>query len=289
LRVTQRRYGSLELIRGTRSTTLSAMSKTALVNAINEFDLPAVQRILKVRPELKNVRLGNGLNLLQFCSKRSTAGNAVAARRQLRLAQWLVRQGFDPTTTYTTAPGEDGEEQAAELSLTFFAVAKAQNDQLARYYLGLGANPNAMFAAVWWGNADIIEDLVTYGADINEVVGATPLHAAVDLLHRGTTRAPALARRRMQTLRELLRLGANPNIAAVNGSTPLHTVLEKSYDVSVFTLLLQHGANPDLPGKDGRSVRDIAARKRDTRYARALARFFESASRNTDPQVESPP
>jgi ankyrin repeat protein len=68
----------------------------------------------------------------------------------------------------------------------------------------------------------------------------------------------------------MLRLGANPNIAAVNGTTPLHTVIQKDYDVEIFKLLLKHGANPDVPGKDGRTVREIAARKRDTRYSRAL-------------------
>jgi ankyrin repeat protein len=38
----------------------------------------------------------------------------------------------------------------------------------------------------------------------------------------------------------------------------------------VFKLLLQHGANPDVAGKDGRTVREIAARKRDKRFLAAL-------------------
>jgi ankyrin repeat protein len=74
----------------------------------------------------------------------------------------------------------------------------------------------------------------------------------------------------MRTLKEILRLGADPNIQAVNGVTPLHAVLEKGYDVEVFKLLLRHGANPDVPGKDGRTVRNIAVRKRDKRYLAAL-------------------
>jgi hypothetical protein len=248
------------------------MSKTALIDAVHRFDLTSVQRILGARPDLKDLRLGKDLNLLQYCSSRSSAGDPAAARRQLALAQWLVGEGFDPLAIHTTAPGEDGEERAATVSLVFFAVAKAQNDRLARYFLAQGASPQAVFAAVWWGNADILEDLVTHGADINEVVGATPLHMAVDVLYRGTERTPALAKTRMRTLRELLRLGADPNIAADNGTTPLHTVLEKGYDVSVFTLLLAHGASPDVPGRGGRSVREMAARKRDTRYAAALSR-----------------
>ena len=54
------------------------------------------------------------------------------------------------------------------------------------------------------------------------------------------------------------------------GTTPLHTALKKGYDVTVFSLLLRHGADPDAPGKDGRSVREIASRKKDRRYLAAI-------------------
>jgi hypothetical protein len=33
---------------------------------------------------------------------------------------------------------------------------------------------------------------------------------------------------------------------------------------------VRHGARADTPGKDGRTVREIAARKRDDRYFRLL-------------------
>ena len=52
-------------------------------------------------------------------------------------------------------------------------------------------------------------------------------------------------------------------------STPLHTALKKEY-LEAFKLLLRHGANPGVPGKDGRTVREIAARKKDRRYVSAL-------------------
>jgi ankyrin repeat protein len=132
-----------------------------------------------------------------------------------------------------------------------------------------GAAPGALFAAAWWGNADIIPDLVHHGADLNEVVGATPLHMAVDVVRRGVEGKPHLARERLRVLRELLRLGANPDIPAFDGTTPVHTALKKEY-LDAFRILVQHGANPDVPGKDGRTVRDIASRKRDKRYIQAL-------------------
>lgn len=247
------------------------MSKTALIDALKRFDLDTVQTILKSKPGLRELRVGDqGFNLLQFCCSRATLDDPEASGRQLELAKWLVREGFDPLATYTTKPDEDGEPDPAKLSLVFFAVARAQNNRLARFFLQRGASPKALFAAVWWGNADILEDLVHHGADVNEVVGATPLHMAVDILDRGIEGKPKLARHRLQVLKTLLRLGADPTIPAVNGTTPLHSALKKGYDVSVFRLLLEHGADPDVPGKDGRSVREIAARKRDKRYIKAV-------------------
>ena len=246
------------------------MSKTALLDAFKAFDVARVGAILRKSPELMLLTEGP-LNLLQICCRRSTAGDAAAAGRQLRLAKFLVGEGFDPRAPLFIPAGEDGEETPANVSLVWFAVAKAQNNRLARYFLEQGADPRALFAAAWWGNAAIVPDLVRHGADVNEVVGATPLYMAVAVFERGIEGQPRLARQRMTLLKELLRLGADPNIASADGTTPLHLALAREYGVDVFKLLLKHGADPDAPGKDGRTVREIAARKRDRRYARALA------------------
>jgi Ankyrin repeats (3 copies) len=245
------------------------VSKTALLDAIGSFDADRLEALLAANPRLEEFRNDKGFDLLQICCSRSTVDDAAAAGRQLRMAKWLVDRGFDPRVVHTTAPGEDGEEDAAELSLTWFAVAKARNTRLARYFLEQGAAPGALFAAAWWGNADIIGDLVAFGADLDEVVGATPLHMAVAVVERGVDGKPALARQRLRVVKEMLRLGADPNVAAVDGTTPLHIALDRGY-FDVFTLLVTHGASPDMPGKDARTVRDIAARKKDRRFAQAL-------------------
>jgi hypothetical protein len=246
------------------------MSKTALIEAVKQLDLDEVKRNLAKTPALKAWRSEQGFDLLQFCCARPSHGEAALADRQLRLARWLVGEGFDPRAIYLTKPGEDGEEEAAELSLVFFAVARAQNNRLARYFLELGARPEAMFAAAWWGNWEIVPDLVRFGADLNVVVGATPLHMAVSLLRRGVDTDPKLASRRVKTVKELLRLGADPNIRDQRGDTVLHIVLERDFGAKILTLLLTHGANPDIPGRDGRTARQIAARKRDKQYHGAL-------------------
>jgi ankyrin repeat protein len=93
---------------------------------------------------------------------------------------------------------------------------------------------------------------------------------AVDVVRRGVERRPKLARERLNVLTELLRLGADPNLAAFDGTTPLHTAIKKEY-LDAYEILLAHGADPDVHGKDGRTVREIASRKRDRRYVEALA------------------
>ena len=248
------------------------MSKTALVDAVRRLDLPAVQSIFAKKPALREFHSEKGFDVLQLVCSRPTAGEPAAAARQLTLAKWLVGEGFDPLVTYTTKPGEDGEEEISVLSLVFFAVARAQNNRLARYFLGLGARPEALFAAVWWGNWEILADLVRQGADLNVLVGGTPLHMAVGLLGRDLADSrEESAKRRLKTLKEVIALGADLSIGDTRrGDTPLHSVLEKGYDPSIFKVLLAAGANPDLPAKNGRTVREIAARKKDKRYAQAL-------------------
>src|SRR5688572_23537187 len=94
-----------------------AMSKTALIGALKSFDLPKVRALLESAPELRELPLDRGFNALQLCCSRSTVDDRAAARRQLKLAQWFVDSGSDPRAIHITAPGENGEEDAARLSL----------------------------------------------------------------------------------------------------------------------------------------------------------------------------
>ena len=220
------------------------MSKTALIESIKTFDVDSVAAILRKDPSLAKSRSPQGFNLLQFCCSRCTDEQATSQKklpppaRQLRLAKWLVGHGFDPLVIHTTKPGEDGEADPADLSLAWFAVARAQNNTLARYFLKQGADPGAVFAAVWWGNWEILPDLVRHGADLDEVVGATPLHMALGLWMKAVDTRPDQVARRMKTFKTLIRLGASPDV-------PPRT-------------------------KDRRSVRELAASKRDKRYLNAM-------------------
>ena len=244
------------------------MSRTALERAIRAFDLDALRALLDRDPDLRDARLGPGQDLLRFCAARLTHGKPDAARRQLRMARWLVARGFDPRARYIAEPESD-DEPPTEVSLAWYAVAKARNTTLARYFLEQGAAPHGLFAAAWWGDDAIVPHLVARGADINERVGATPLHMAVEVARRGSAGKPEVARRRLRFITTMLRLGADPDLPADDGTTPLHTALKKGY-LDVFKVLLRNGADPDVPGPNGRTARDIAIHKRDTAWRSAL-------------------
>ena len=89
------------------------MGKTSLVEAVKQFDLEQVRKDLRKNPELTAVRTDRGFDLLQFCVSRPTWGDRATANRQLRLAKWLVSEGFDPRVIHMTKPGDDGEAHGA--------------------------------------------------------------------------------------------------------------------------------------------------------------------------------
>ena len=154
--------------------------------------------------------------------------------------------------TYTTKPGEDGEEEIRSCRSSSLPSLARRTTGSRATFLGLGARPEALFAAVWWGNWEILADLVRHGADLNVRVGGTPLHMAVGLLGRDLGGQPrGSAKRRLKTLKELIALGADLWIGDTRrGDTPLHSVIEKGHDPSIFKVLLAAGADPDSAGQE---------------------------------------
>jgi ankyrin repeat protein len=123
--------------------------------------------------------------------------------------------------------------------------------------------------AAWKGEVERIRALVTAGADVNalDALGGTPLYWAARGGHAmGPHRCRGEAADRPAVIAALLALGANPNLAdrrprlpgASSGWTPLFVALHHGQFASA-TLLLQHGADPNIRSDQGVSVMEMAA------------------------------
>ncbi|HUP34849.1 MAG TPA: hypothetical protein VNC82_05300 [Candidatus Limnocylindria bacterium] len=62
------------------------------------------------------------------------------------------------------------------------------------------------------------------------------------------------------------------NFQNSKGLTALHLVLKKKSDRRQVEMLLRHGADPTIKGRDGRSPLDLVRNRRDKTYPELLTR-----------------
>ncbi len=110
-----------------------------------------------------------------------------------------------------------------------------------------------LHSATYFGNLEVVQKLIEYGADINaeDRDGWTVLHWASSgsFFKDGSV------------LRLLLELGADVNARTKKGSTPLH---KASYygALEVVSLLLENGADVEAKDNDGRTSSQVAHKER---------------------------
>ena len=230
------------------------MSKTALIDAVQNLDFGKVKRLLDAKPELLTVTDRQERNLLQLACSASPARLDKSAAIQIRLVRSLLDRGFD-------VDEQVGKDKCTAL---FFAVARARNPSLIKLLLERGAKVNSapgggLFAASWYDDVRNLKLLVDAGAKVDIVVGITPFLAAWLWKKFGSAKFLALH-------------GANVNFQDRKGKTALHHGVEKEYDPALLRWLIKHGASPDLRDRDGISAALRSSRKRDKRFFGALSR-----------------
>lgn len=187
-----------------------------------------------------------GVDVNERGRQQTTALQTAVAAKQPLFVEWLLKEGAE-----VDAADEEGWTPLC------YAV-QANNawlvDRLAR--AGANVNPRLsdtltplMFAA-WHGKLSALEALLKVGAEVDAVdrTGATALiHAA--------------AEGRLKSCEALLKAGANPNVATTKERyTALFLVAEVKIE-PLCKLLLRFGADPDLKGYEGKSVREYATEK----------------------------
>lgn len=108
--------------------------------------------------------------------------------------------------------------------------------------------------AVFDSNVKLLERLIALGADVNAVWGNTALAVAVEhtpgSIHPQSTETFS----GFEMLELLLEAGADPNIPDGRGKTVLMDAIRKSQAVKTVSLLLRYGAAPNLRDEQGRTA-----------------------------------
>jgi ankyrin repeat protein len=136
-----------------------------------------------------------------------------------------------------------------------------QDPSLANAYAVDGFVPLGL--AVFFGQAETVEALLSGGADVNsvsrEAMKVTPLISAA-------------AAKQIAIARLLLARGANVNSRAVNNGTPLHEAAGNG-DVEFANLLLNHGADVNAKTTDGKTPLSYALERNRLDMAEFLRKY----------------
>jgi ankyrin repeat protein len=225
------------------------MSKTRLFEAIKQGDVQRTKQILDAKPELLKVWNDQGRNLLHLaCSiecKKLNKPESTAAK----IVSLLLDRGLDIE--------EEGGSGSDLCKPVWFATARGRNLTVVKLLLKRGAQPTGLYAAGWWEDVKILNTLIDAGADKEVVVGVTPFLACWGW-------------KRFKAAKALALKGANINAQDKRGRTALHIGVEKEFDPALLKWLVQHGASPDIPDRDGVTARQKASRKRNKRFLAAL-------------------
>jgi hypothetical protein len=223
------------------------VSKTSLLPLVRAHDWRAVEAGLKENTALIAHRVEKGRNWLHITCMAPLKGRD--PEDSLRQADLLLDLGLgldDPAFV-------EGEWKATPV---WHAIAFEPNLALAEHLLRKGASPNySLFAASWRHDDAAIELLAKYGADLEDA--ANP-HSTPFIDAAGTGR--------FTCARALARHGADIDARDARGRTALHILLAKGVDYEPIATVIAMGCSIDVPGPDGRTAREIMARKKDPQF-----------------------
>ena len=219
-------------------------------------DAARVKKLLAKDPSLATARDGGLLTALQCCAgSKMGEGNRAVAKGLLECARALVGAGAD-VNALTQSWGH-------KVSVSYFAIRSGQIDTLTLLLdHGLDAT-SAVATAAWEGRGDILDLLISRGADLaracddtrpvlNELVRWGQFGLARLYLSKGgpvnqtddrgwTSLHQAVSRGNVKMLKDLLAAGGDPNVADQAGRTP-RGMAKKSGRAELLQVIDRHWA-----------------------------------------------
>ena len=228
------------------------MSKARIFEAVKTLDVETARRLIEAKPALLEAVDRQGRTLLHLACAANCAELKLPESDAARMVNMLLDWGLDIESPI----GKD------HVTALFTAVARGRNSTLVKLLLKRGADVRqapggGLFAAGWWNDVENLELLIRAGAEVDIVVGITPFLAS-------------WCWQKFDAAKVLVLSGANVNFQDSKGRTALHFAIDKEFDPTVIKWLVNKGASPDIPDRDGVTVRLRASRKRDKRFFEAL-------------------
>ncbi|KRE35629.1 ankyrin repeat domain-containing protein [Paenibacillus sp. Soil522] len=117
-----------------------------------------------------------------------------------------------------------------------------------------------------FGNKDVVEILLNYGADVDAVS-----HSKISYIPSNTALHAALAgERNVDVISLLLTHDAQTNIFDSNGHTSLHTAAFHDDNLEIIRLLIEHGADVNAKVEGGETVLSLAIKQGNNKVAELL-------------------
>jgi cytohesin len=217
-------------------------------------------------------------------------------------AEQLLQAGANPNakgnTSWNLTFGHNGYPNGCVCTPLALAVAEGQLS-LMQLLLKFKADPNVaqtndqplLFLAL--SEPEILRALLDAGADVNalEAISASPFGGLpvraprygmpVPILHK-TLLQEAVSQNQAESVELLLQHGADPGQLTEQGDSALHFAAQALADESIFNLLLDHKANPNIRNLEGKTPLAILEDPQNATYSLARFKTMYSAQQHAD-------
>ena len=239
-----------------------------LIEAVTSFNFGAVEQLLENDSKWRTWSQPDGKNALHFLcgtpvvAKWNVPGyelkspDAERSAASLALAKLLIKNGLDINSIHKIPDKNCGHFPATPV---WYAYTRGRNEKLYKWLLKNGGSPHhCMFAITWYDDAKAAELFKKYGALSKNEESTEDKHKLLS-----NCLIAALGWKKYKIAEWLLQNGADPNSRDPRGNTVLTYCVEKKYPADIIKMLVQHGADADLPNAKGKSARQIARSFRD--------------------------